>query len=217
MLVSLFSQERLKNYGYGEDSETLVLDRYKWNIALSEALYPSLSLLEVALRNRIDGAFIEMFGQDWLDENSENWVRTQRMIQNNFPNPERDAIVRAKQSLIRNGQAVTHAKLLAELNFGFWVNLFKAHYHPLFWQKKSKPMGKVFRGTPKLPPKEAFDQLQRVKNLRNRIAHHEAIWRKTGLYQDYVTICKLLKALEPALSEIASDMDRFSEIWSHQP
>jgi len=56
------SAARLKKYGprAGED-ELDALARYAWNLALSEALYPLISLLEIAVRNRVNVVLAKKF------------------------------------------------------------------------------------------------------------------------------------------------------------
>ena len=217
MISDLLSEPRLKAYGWGQAEESLVIARYKWNLALSEALYPSLSLLEIGLRNRIDNTLSNLHGSDWLQESCHYWIKTPWMQSKGFPNPEQDAIFKAKQKLIRDNGGWSHPKLVAELNFGFWTNLFKSHYHPTIWQSKEKPMRMVFPESPKISPKKAYDALSRVRTLRNRIAHHEAIWNKPTLQEDYQTIFFLLSALNQSLEAMANDLDRFPLVWNDKP
>lgn len=217
MLTELLSEARLKKYGLGTVPESLVLQRYKWNLALSEALYPSLSLLEVGLRNRIDAALTAIYGTQWLSEDWSHWVRTPKMKRFGFPNAEQEAILKTKQKLVRDNGEWTRPKLVAELNFGFWANLFKSHYHPIIWQRKEKPMKTVFRESPKMSPKQAYECLDRVRNLRNRVAHHEAIWNKPTLQEDYQAIFIILTGLGSTLTGMAAELDRFPTIWTKNP
>ena len=65
--VSALSRERLSGYGLPSTSEADALARYLWNAALSEALYPVLQTLEIALRNSLSNAAAAQFGAvDWL-------------------------------------------------------------------------------------------------------------------------------------------------------
>jgi hypothetical protein len=217
MLSDFLSEQRLKKYGLGQVDEPLVIARYKWNLALSEALYPSLSLLEIGLRNRMDAALSMLYGPQWLHEDCTYWVRTPWMQAKRLPNPEQDAILKAKQKLVRENGEWNHPKLVAELNFGFWTNLFKSHYHPPIWHRKEKPMKMVFPESPKISPKQAYEELNRVKILRNRTAHHEAIWNKPTLQEDYQTIFRLLSALGQPLKLMATDLDRFPSVWMAKP
>ena len=56
-LIELFSENRLSSYKYSSsDTDSVALERYLYNIELSKSLYPLLSILEIALRNRINEA-----------------------------------------------------------------------------------------------------------------------------------------------------------------
>ncbi len=72
-----FSQIRLSRYlaAVGGDQDRAI-KLYKANIQLSQAFYPSISVLEVALRNGIDRQLAKHF-------NDTNWLITQR---NQFAN-----------------------------------------------------------------------------------------------------------------------------------
>src|SRR5689334_21061592 len=52
-LWRLVSAERIGSYRRGGADDEEALARYLWNIALCEALYPSLHFLEIALRNAV--------------------------------------------------------------------------------------------------------------------------------------------------------------------
>ena len=51
------SLDRLSSYRYdSNDSIDLVLDRYIYNVRISESFYPVIAALEIALRNRLYNA-----------------------------------------------------------------------------------------------------------------------------------------------------------------
>jgi hypothetical protein len=106
------SDERLRPYrGGGEDESAAdVLARYAWNVALSEALYPSLQALGVALRNSLHAAIEERFGDGlwFFSDNPE--ILSER---------ERRKAEEARRELARRGKDATLGRVVAELNFGF--------------------------------------------------------------------------------------------------
>ncbi len=61
------SEERLSTYKIN-DSDTYedIINRYIYNIQLSEAFYPALALLEVTLRNKIDYAIETLVKPGWI-------------------------------------------------------------------------------------------------------------------------------------------------------
>lgn len=62
-LIEVITPIRLSVYG---NDENLSLDNYIYNLKLSEAFYPALSLLEISLRNRICNAIDKIICKDWL-------------------------------------------------------------------------------------------------------------------------------------------------------
>jgi Abi-like protein len=206
MLYKLLSEQRLKPYGLGKVPDALVIGRYKWNLALSEALYPTLSLFEIGLRNRVDEVLTNLYTPQWLDTNSS-------LLQL----PEKETIATAQEGLKRKKEQLHRSKLIAELNFGFWTKMFSSSYHPLIWHRKDKPLKTVFSTASGLSAKQVHDQLMQIKSFRNRIAHHEAIWNKPGLYKTYQTTFIFLEGLGSPLLEIAKDLDRFPKVWMKNP
>jgi hypothetical protein len=65
-----FSSGRTKKYFERHlGDEGSAIRHYLWNIKLSEASYPVLSIVEVALRNSVNRVFINHFGKEnWYDE-----------------------------------------------------------------------------------------------------------------------------------------------------
>ena len=62
-LVEIITPIRLE--AYGNDNNEILLDKYIYNIRLSEAFYPILSILEVTLRNRICNAIEKLVCKNW--------------------------------------------------------------------------------------------------------------------------------------------------------
>lgn len=79
-LISLFSEIRLSKYLSTFDrNETKAISLYEYNLKLSQALYPMISLLEVGLRNAIDKELCKHFSD-------QNWLINKRRDFANHPN-----------------------------------------------------------------------------------------------------------------------------------
>ena len=63
-LIEIITPVRLG--AYGNDNNEVLLEKYIYNLKLSEAFYPALSLLEITLRNRICNAIEKLICKDWL-------------------------------------------------------------------------------------------------------------------------------------------------------
>ena len=67
-LRASISSHRLDSYRQAGQSDFDVIASYLWNMALCEALYPSLQALEVTLRNSIHAAAVRRYNSDfWFD------------------------------------------------------------------------------------------------------------------------------------------------------
>ena len=164
------------------------LARYYWNIELSEAFYPVIHSLEVALRNSLDSAVVGVVGRtnsrdiaSWLDANP-----TLLLHPNGLADVERakGKILRtdsATGQLIRNPKK-GHPDLVAALSFGFWTGLLEDHYaEPArkgtlgLWPSQLET---VFPGAANETLAGLRGGFNAVRHLRNRVFHHEPLWAK---------------------------------------
>ncbi len=130
------------------------LHEYKENLKFSKDSYVPLAILEIALRNAIDKHITTKVGKNWLEDSS--FMTKDSLIK----------ISHAKNLLYKRGEKTSKEKLLAELSFGFWVNLFKKPYEK---KLRIKDIQKIF---PNLPTKEEkaitrnliYKELNHIKN-----------------------------------------------------
>ncbi|HVG43134.1 MAG TPA: hypothetical protein VM890_00335 [Longimicrobium sp.] len=208
-LWRLVSAERIGTYRRGTGDDEEVLARYLWNVALCEALYPSLHFLEVALRNVVFEAAAATFplagaGGCWLEHPG-------------ILHPEEARVVRAAgQRLSRRGKPCEPGRLVAELSFGFWTALFDVRYEQdrVLWPRLFAQ--KIFTHAPrqKRSRKALSPLLNRVRHLRNRAFHHEPIWHWSDLAQQHARVVELLGWMSPELRATVSAIDRFP--WVHR-
>lgn len=198
------------------------LGRYLWNVALAEALSPSLHFLEVILRNRMDRAISEIAGPQWFDE--AHVVVDPR---------SRKHVTEAKAQLLADHREPNRDRIVAELRFGFWVGLFNREYEvgpdrlptqvPL-WPRVARAI--VPYGPRGLRRRSILsEQLGRFRILRNRAYHHEPLWRglrdRRGalvpLSVDHSNIVRLVAAMAPELERSLRVIDRFGDVYERGP
>jgi hypothetical protein len=172
------SPERLAGYyklARGDRKIGLLL--YERNTELSEALYGVIQGLEVTLRNAMHNIIATSMGKpDWYDTIGLN-------------DSEINAIYDAKKKIEEQAEPITPGRVVAELNFGFWVRLTGWPYEKTLWVPY---LHKVF--PIKLKRTAIHDRLLDLKSLRNRIAHHQRIiGGKRDLRLDYD---KLLETID---------------------
>lgn len=112
-LQPVVPQIRLVRYRTIPPCDLHMLTNYFWNIALSEALHPSLHGVELALRNTIHATLTTRAGKpDWWTGrytiSPASLVRLDRV---------RDAYLRDYRIPIAND------RLISGLDFGFWVTM----------------------------------------------------------------------------------------------
>ncbi len=148
---------------------------YRKNLKLSQELFTVISCFEIALRNRTNVLYSNLYGEHWLKESV-----TDRGIFDNHNCRHTKSII--LQNLKKTTTLYSPAKLLAEMDFGFWRYLFA---QPQF-HAAGKHLLKIFPAKPTSTPaiqynhSYVFNQLGKINELRNRIAHHEPICFQAG-------------------------------------
>lgn len=217
--IKIVSKDRLDSYKLLEtDSYELLLARYIFNIKISETFYPILSALEIALRNNIYNSVCNIKGENWLI----NEINSQSILSIN----ERNLLIESYNKLSKKhyGKTITESGLIAELTFGFWVNLCKKSYKNSLWDKQNF-FGNVFPDFDNyfISPtwdktKVIFPELKNILILRNRIFHHEIIINnKNGIENMYDKVERVLYSLSTDYADLFKDSFRFKEIVKQKP
>jgi len=176
------SPVRFQKYLDASDGdEVAAIQLYAWNTAIAGAFYGPLQTLEVLLRNKIHQQLGASHGARWFEN-------TQLL---------RDAEIQraseAVQYLNDRNKSAAADSVVAELSFAFWVALFANVYDESIWRTD---LHKLF-------PQQIRDRrklhmtLDKLRTLRNRIAHHEPIHQRK-LADDYGRIRFLVGALDIA-------------------
>lgn len=143
---------------------------YRYNLQLSQQLFTIISCFEISLRNKIDTLFLLQNGDDWL----KNAISPGGMF-SIHPCQNTARLAWKKLNKLRGNYA--HNKLIAEMDFGFWRYLFA---QPQFYAS-GRTLLQIFPAKPKSTPAiqynntYIFNELGKINDLRNRIAHHEPI------------------------------------------
>lgn len=208
-LTQVLSSERLAAYRSRlpqPASDLQLFGRYAWNMALSESLYPGLQVLEIALRNTLHHAASQHFNRD-------DWFDAPSVLQHYH---ERDAIQKAKTTLTQQSKPHDAARIVAEVSFGFWTSLLDKRYEQTLWPKLLKP---AFPHMPRTvrTRKELSKRFHTVRQLRNRVFHHEPIWHWRDLPQQHQQILEALTWIEPAACDLVNTLDRFPSVHSQGP
>ncbi len=184
------------------------IDLYHWNSLLAQSLFIPLQVWEIALRNKLNGFMCWKFGNDWpYDEK-----RALRTLQGQDKRKIREAIQRQRKD--RGIENPTTDMIVADLSIGFWVSLLAAKYEfPLVWKYN---LSRVFPDEPGLTRAIAGPKSDRIRILRNRVAHHEPIFH-LPLDDRYDELLGLLGGLCSASRMYADRVSNFPDVWKSPP
>lgn len=211
-LETSLSQDRLQSYlsAAGGD-QTKALQLYIWNTQLSAALYQPLQGLEITLRNAFHRQLLLTYGNDWYDQ-----------IPQILSDKSNDNITKAKNDITSRGKSATPSRIIAELSFGFWVSLLgygrkgNNNYEMKLWRPA------LYKAFPNKPAKGfnrklANKEFTRIKELRNRVAHHEPIIHNQDILSEYYRILEALSWLCKDTAIWIASNSNFQEIFSNKP
>jgi hypothetical protein len=179
--VCLSPERLIPYYVKARGSDWVAFHLYVRNTELSASLYGVIQALEAGLRNLAHVKMTEAFGtEEWWDKLP-------------LHDEELTDIARAKDSISSRIKQVQPGRIVAELGFGFWVKLFANSYEKRLW------VPYLSRRFPaKLSRKILHERLTSLKELRNRIAHHEALIKRNN-DQDYQDLLETIGWISPTL------------------
>ena len=174
LIKKYISTERFRSYSG--------IDEYLDNLVFSKKAYIPLSILEISLKNSINELLTEKLGENWLEN------------KDFLTNDSLRKIEEAKKILYKRAELISKSKIIAELSFGFWVNLFKKPYEK---KLRTKDIQKIFTN---LPPKKEkiinreviYKELNHIRNFRNRVFHYEKVINKDNYNQIFDEIDEVL-------------------------
>ncbi len=161
-----FSAARLNRYLDACNGNRLrALSLYRHNVKLCQKFYGILNVFEVVLRNSINRHYQEYYNdQDWIKHQSVEGGMLESA-------PQRLEIERTIAKLEKQGK-YSNDRLVSSLTFGFWTYLFNR----IPFRNGGMNLLRIFPNrTPGLAQRPIYNELQEIKNFRNRIAHHEAV------------------------------------------
>lgn len=203
LLEKVFSTQRMSRYFalYPHDDARAIL-HYKENLKVASALYTSLSVFEVTLRNALSREMSIYTGRsDWYSifDVEESLSELRYDIQS------------AKSHISNRGEKITPDKIVSELTFGFWVTMLNSEYELTLW----KPLRKAFPFMPKVlrKRKNVSAPCNTFRKLRNRIFHHESIcWDLNYVATIHNRIVEVLGWMDKDLPTWLATIDDFDQV-----
>lgn len=177
------SSPRLSTYEREASNLDGALELYLWNANVSGAFFPCLHICEVTIRNAVSEVLFKLHGNQWPWDNG---------FINTLPNPKYGYNPRNNLQQARDKLSDVN-KVIPELNFVFWQKMFTSrhddqlwlpHFRTTFPHADASVAIQALRG-------EIYNDLEKIRKLRNRIAHHEPIFRRK-LNENYEVIIKII-------------------------
>ena len=186
---SMLSAARMGTYERGLDaagnpiSLAMALELYAWNAQVSAAFLTPLHICEVVTRNAVAEVLEIRYGSRWP------WSPG---FEQSLPVSRRGYCLTADLQNARRGAATT-GKVIPELKFVFWQKMLTSRNDVRLWNPY------LAQAFPNLPQGRSVSQcrqaiyndLEHVRALRNRIAHHEPIFSR-NLVNDFQKISGLI-------------------------
>lgn len=167
----------------GDPTLSSALALYAWNAQVSAALLAPLHICEVSIRNAISEAIAVAHGQQWPW--SAGFVRS-------LPNPVVGYNARSDLLSTRSHKTTT-GQVIADLKFVFWQTMVTSRFDARLWAHHLRtvlPHADENKTTAQIRSM-VYSELEQIRKLRNRIAHHEPIFQR-NLATDFQKIHDLI-------------------------
>lgn len=191
------------------NNSAAALGLYAWNTAASGATYECLSHFEVCLRNSLDAA---LAGRHEHLKRSGDWLDDRHGELSAFA---WDSIADARSNASRGGGSVLRGAIIAELNFGFWRRLLDVRYER-YWGSAVMRRFPTLRRPRNNDMKSLRDLVEPLYSLRNRVAHHEPIW-KINLANRESDLFRVIEIIDADMARWAKTNSRLGTVLSQRP
>lgn len=186
------------------------MELYCWNTEVSAAFYVMLQFCELSIRNGAVEAIETVFGPNW--HLNRGFVYTLPVLRGGRGYQPRDDLQTCSSRLPTSG------KVVAELKFAFWQHLFVRGQQARIWDTH---LATAFPGYDKsLTPPQArtqmFDHIEKIRKLRNRIAHHEPIFAR-NLVEDRDRIRKVIEWRRPGTAQWVDSIEQVTAALASRP
>lgn len=231
--ISAISDDRFGSYlraAGGNRSKGLHL--YHWNMRASAAIYETLHIVEIALRNTIDEQF-SIWNQTQTNRTtgkrrSAHWLLDPAPLLERIVRKDKiaEATERARKHIQRrrvshrSGQTPEHCDILAQLMFGTWRFALKAPAgrrpdpgSALLWRDV---LPNAFPNMTRTP-RELVVDVTRIYEARNRIAHLEPMLDSQQVQEVYDAVERVLGDIGAFLPSWLRNQETISEALAKHP
>ncbi len=184
-LPAVLSPPRYATYARACQNNTLnALRLYHWNAQISASFLFPLHIFEICVRNGAANAIESYYNNRWP------WAQAFEL---SLPDPVRPNFSPRRELGYARRNQVSAGKVIADLKFAFWVSMYTSRHEGRLW---TAHLNREFPNFPigtsvSAARKKIHDAADQIRELRNRIAHHEPIFGR-DLVGDYNAIFEIV-------------------------
>ena len=230
-VIDLISTPRLSNYviTFKPISDAAMYGAYVWAQHAAASLYTLTQSVEITLRNSIDREARKKFGDYWwkiISYSNPNQAkrffksitRAEEKLVNDWEDKERKRLNIKFPTPIPTSMPVwTHDQIVAATDFSAWQFILLGTFYDkttsnsnYLWPQllgKAFKNHSVFSAKPDIARQRLIEAIQEVRELRNRISHHEPIWAKGPSVVDAKTAISTIVAKIDKMERLISAID----------
>lgn len=211
-IEGVISPQRLSTYAaaQGMQNSRRVLQLYAWNAEISGAFMLPQQICEVAVRNAASEVLGAVYGPQWP------WAIG---FERSLPDPRHGFSLRKELAYGRGKVPAGNTnKVIPELKFAFWVRLFTQRFDSRLWNAH---LHTSFHGLPlglsvQQCRQMIYEELDKVRGIRNRIAHHEPIFQR-NLDADYARMIRLVSWRCPRTAAWLNEVETVRALIAKRP
>lgn len=203
---SFLSAPRFATYQYKTSFQDDLASRlYFWNQELAGTFLGPLSVLEICLRNSIHSHLSVYFGEQWIIDASAC----------DLLDEDREGFERTIDRLEKLGKDITPDAVVATSSFGDWVRLLGDghprssvyNYEKTLWEPALK---KAFPQRGELKRKEIHARLNHLRSFRNRVVHHEPIFKRDlkSVMSEIISVTRMINDDAATIIELGNGLEK---------
>lgn len=201
-LARWVSDARLGEYSLAANRDPdATRELYQWNASVSASFFELISYVEIGLRNAIDRVMTPLEPQIRARVSNDRgwWFASPAFLRDE----ELKYASTAKSHLGADWKRRGRDKVFATMTFGLWSDLFTKHYDSLF----RSVLVDAFTNPPAgFDRKRVMHSVQGVRELRNRIAHHQPIF-DSPLQERFEQALEILEWIDQDLGAWVSGLE----------
>lgn len=199
---------------------------YRWNVAASAAVYETLHLAEVVLRNAMDTHLrtwnTRSDAPDQDAPHSAEWTLDPRQrLTLILGNDLDDARRRAAKAVARSRsprRPVTHGDVVAQLTLGSWRYMLPARNLRKRPAKRELWETELHKAFPHAPGHtQVVDDVEALWLLRNRVAHLEPLLRPRAIEDGTAALRRVIGYIEPSICTWHDSQSRVAAALASRP